>query len=171
MPPRKERVARVCGHCGKTIYFLECQLKRGRGNYCSRACKYEGTRRKSEVECQTCGKRFMRHISEQDIGVRINQFCSKPCYFIWRQENMSKDSYPKGEGGVHMHRLVAEQYLGRPLSPEEVVHHLDENKHNFDPGNLAVLPDQKFHAQVHFGSVPDSELRKYHLLTLAEALA
>ena len=37
------------------------------------------------------------------------------------------------------HRWVAEQKLGRPLSSDEVVHHVDHDKLNNDPDNLVVL--------------------------------
>ena len=35
--------------------------------------------------------------------------------------------------GRHEHRVVAEQMLGRPLKPGEVVHHIDEDKRNNNP--------------------------------------
>lgn len=62
----------------------------------------------------------------------------------------------KGEGksyektlGVHTHRIVAEQKLGRKLKPGEVVHHVDEDKRNNDPSNLEVLESQAQHAALH----------------------
>jgi len=41
--------------------------------------------------------------------------------------------------GRHEHRVVAQNMLGRPLRSDEHVHHLDENKHNNAPENLAVM--------------------------------
>ena len=35
-----------------------------------------------------------------------------------------------------LHRRVAREVLGRPLFPEEVVHHRDGNSLNNNPGNL-----------------------------------
>ena len=37
------------------------------------------------------------------------------------------------------HRLVIEKHLGRFLSPDEVVHHIDHDGHNNDINNLVVL--------------------------------
>lgn len=46
------------------------------------------------------------------------------------------------------HRIIAEQMLGRKLTRNEVVHHIDGNKWNNDPGNLMVMTRRE-HALVH----------------------
>ena len=51
---------------------------------------------------------------------------------------------------VLAHRWVAEQALGRPLLPREVVHHKDGDSLNNDPSNLIVLPSQRVHAHAEF---------------------
>lgn len=48
-----------------------------------------------------------------------------------------------------VHRVVAEQKLGRRLRPEEVVHHRDRNKRNNDPRNLWVFKNQAEHQAQH----------------------
>jgi len=50
--------------------------------------------------------------------------------------------------GRHMHRVMAEQKLGRPLAPGEIVHHKDGDKWNNDLDNLEVMT-QSEHARLH----------------------
>jgi hypothetical protein len=50
--------------------------------------------------------------------------------------------------GKHVHRVVAEAVIGRPLRKGEVVHHKDHNKLNNDPANLQVMLHSE-HARLH----------------------
>lgn len=58
-----------------------------------------------------------------------------------------RDNYVKLKGR-HMHRVVAEQKIGRALLPGEVVHHKDGDKWNNNPDNLEVMT-QSEHARIH----------------------
>lgn len=51
-------------------------------------------------------------------------------------------------GWVFEHRLVMEEHLGRPLKPDEVVHHLDGNVTNNQLENLQLITVPE-HRQVH----------------------
>ena len=46
------------------------------------------------------------------------------------------------------HRVIMENFLGRVLKPNEIVHHIDENKHNNDILNLELMTKRE-HAQHH----------------------
>lgn len=52
-------------------------------------------------------------------------------------------------GWVYEHVVIAEKQLGRPLSDDEVVHHLDFNRSNNKVSNLLVILRGQ-HAKLHF---------------------
>jgi DNA-binding NarL/FixJ family response regulator len=47
-----------------------------------------------------------------------------------------------------LHRVIAEQKLGRPLGTDEVVHHIDGNKQNNHPDNIEVMSLSE-HSRLH----------------------
>ncbi|MEG4350285.1 HNH endonuclease [Microcoleus sp. LAD1_D3] len=54
---------------------------------------------------------------------------------------------------VYLHRVIAEQTIGRKLRPGEVVHHLDHDKTNNSPDNLVVCSSASVHWQYHIRSL------------------
>lgn len=62
-------------------------------------------------------------------------------------------------GCVLEHRLIAEEKLGRRLSKNEIVHHIDEDKSNNHPDNLEVLTSRSEHAKLHKPAKPKIECK------------
>lgn len=62
----------------------------------------------------------------------------------------SRNNYVKLKGR-HMHRVVAEQMLNRPLAKGEIVHHKDGDKWNNSPENLEIM-SQSEHIKLHLHS-------------------
>jgi hypothetical protein len=54
-----------------------------------------------------------------------------------------------GELWIAQHRLVAEQVLNRQLTEKETIHHIDFDKKNNKPENLALFENQKAHMRFH----------------------
>lgn len=66
------------------------------------------------------------NISEKGKYVGINKF--------WTNTTRDKS---------YVHRWVAEQVCGRPLEKDEVVHHMNEDKHDNRPENLKIMKDSE----------------------------
>ena len=52
---------------------------------------------------------------------------------------------PETQETYYEHQAVAEEKLGRPLAPGEVVHHDDGNKQHNHPDNIWVFSSQRAH--------------------------
>ncbi len=70
---------------------------------------------------------------------------SKGYVLQYRPQHVAADR----NGYVLEHRLVMEEYLGKPLLPGEVVHHRDRKRANNPIANLLLCPSDDLHSQLH----------------------
>lgn len=61
--------------------------------------------------------------------------------------------YVAGKGTVYIHRDIAAEMLGRDLKPDEVVHHCDQNRSNYDRDNIMVFRTTSDHTAYHIYGV------------------
>ena len=127
-------------------------------------------RTRREVACHHCGKIVVREPNQINRARFI--FCSVACkcadrdFATFAAHRNGDVQRGRGEGrtyiklnGRHMHRVVAEQKLGRPIARGEIVHHIDGNKRNNAPENLQVMT-QSEHARLHFSGMMGARMQK-----------
>ena len=141
-------VDRTCEQCGVEFKVnVSPSDPPHKGRFCGRACQWKGQTKGRPVPCVQCGAETYRKPSRSHAR---RFFCCWACRSAWLRENASPTTYIKAPGtGVPEHRAVAEAKLGRALHPGEVVHHIDRNPHNNDPGNLMVMKSASEHAKLH----------------------
>ena len=141
---RAEKTKFVCETCGKEFQLKssETRVKENRVHYCSTKCRDEGRKTGKMIKCKNCDKEFY---------TTRNDFCSKKCAIEYKKKNYNHKTYMENgyvvryidgynkKGNVKEHRYIMEQYLGRKLDPNEIVHHKDGNKLNNDINNLEVM--------------------------------
>jgi len=77
--------------------------------------------------------------------------CKKGGYFFILS---SEHPFCDCKGYVAEHRLVAEKELGRYLTSEETIHHINEIKDDNRPENLYLFSTKGKHVSFHFNKIP-----------------
>lgn len=77
MARTRGNIKRTCPICGTEFYIYPCDLKLGRGIYCSQACGRKANETRQLRQCGVCGKEFWadRYTIERGYG----KYCSREC--------------------------------------------------------------------------------------------
>jgi len=155
----------------KICALPECENKLTRkqilwGNkFCSHACKGKARmganhplwKGKLEQICVLPG--CENDLTREQVRVG-NKFCSRVCKGKAQRgagnpwwtgggyQHVRRVKVP-GRGLQYVSRLVMEDELGRELTSEEIVHHIDRDTSNNDLENLLLLPSTGAHSRLH----------------------
>ena len=109
--------------------------------------------------CRLCGKPITGKTYQQ----KLKTFCSRECQSKadsdlkkkWGVENRKSKIYTRhilftvDRKVVLYHRYLMQQHLGRKLTPQEIIHHIDMDINNNMIENFYLYENQKTHQQGH----------------------
>ena len=124
----------------------------------------------ASVPCSFCGKQFKPNFNQLvDYQNGLPVYCSKSHRAqSTRKEGKYRTLYrpncvgSKANGSIAEHRFIAqEEILHRPLKPEEVVHHINENPSDNRAENLMVFDSNASHTNFHKYDPTDIRITKH----------
>ena len=132
-----------CDWCGKEYTSYQCGKYH---HFCSMECRRKAGKMVASSFDEDTRRRARERITYYNQNVFNHGEYRKRQAESLRRKGSGK-SYVK-VNGIHEHRVIAEEMLGRPLKSYGVVHHIDGNKRNNDPRNLKVMT-QSEHIREH----------------------
>lgn len=134
-PPPKEH---ICQRCGKPY-----QSHRNYQKYCSYECSNAGKIQTPEMLRVNSEKNSGAGNANWKGGIDIKT--AHNYKLRWVPDHPFRDS----RNYILEHRYVMEQHLGRYLTKEEVVHHINEDPTDNRIENLKLLPNNSSHCKLH----------------------
>ena len=136
---------KICDYCGSEFEYLGHHKKRNTHFFCSTGCANKYKTKRMTVRCDWCDKKFEKKRS--DVNRSNRNFCRPECGQNFKRWTGVCGYSPLVEG-VPIHRRIMEETLGRVLTMDEEVHHIDFNHHNNRIENLVVLSKSE-HSKIH----------------------
>lgn len=141
-----------CSNCGNKVYRRKSIIKRSKSGkfFCSQLCRSE---KKKDITPDTTpwnkGKTGLQVAWNKGITV-----FEGPNHPQWRggvrKHSAGYISIWTGNSSSKLeHRKVMEEYLGRELSPDEVVHHINEDISDNRIENLQLFENNSAHIRHH----------------------
>lgn len=134
------------------------------------------------LKCEICGYEFYKTYTQAIRGK--HHFCSMDCRNEWEKDithhpawkggevkmlgyvfvKVKDHPYANDEGYVKRSRLVMEKFLGRYLTPEETIHHINENREDDRIENLRLCSCNSEHLRIKHSR--NKKIRQLELLSI-----
>jgi len=136
-----------CGNCKKQYEIPLWVINAGRGKFCSRNCRYKFFTGENNIAKR---KEVRLVLGKQKIG-QLNPKWKGGIQHTHGYIKIKKPEHPNADHHdyVFEHRLVVEASIGRYLTMEEVVHHINQIKDDNRIENLELLANDKEHLLRH----------------------
>jgi len=120
------------------------------------------------VLCDNFKEEFEAKRSSYWIKKNLHNFCSRACYYQWRKDYRNCPRWNGGEvkmlgyvfvfvpehpaanktGYIKRSRYIMEQHIGRYLTPEETIHHINEIRDDDRIENLMLCSSNSEHMKI-----------------------
>lgn len=119
-------------------------------------CEKPLTSRKARIFCSHSCQMRHRHATKDLAGSHNPRWKGGLKHDPRGYIRVLMPGHPRADktGYVFQHILVAEEHLGRPISPRARVHHLNHNRSDNRPENLLVYGSNREHMEYHSGEYP-----------------
>ncbi len=159
-----------CKICKNEYYARPSHVLRGWGIYCSRKCHFRSERKGKEIPCLICGTLIYCSLKRIHGSKSNNFFCGKSCQAKWRNSVFSGEKHKLWKNGRWTYRDamlksgIAKTCTLCKIIDERIlaVHHIDENKLNYNISNLAWLC-HNCHRLVHCDKLEKQRFLTEHL--------
>jgi len=161
---RTNRIDKECAVCNKKFDDHSAGVKK----YCSKECYYKMKKIRGDKVEWTDGMR--ERMSERMSGDK-NPGYGKPSKLKGiKRPDISGEKHPNYIRGYYLnkegykiigkrtrlHRKIVENFIGRELMEEEIIHHIDGDKQNNNIENLKIV-SRKEHIEIHRNEITEGK--------------